>query len=140
MAINLTDDDAPVSDINVTPMVDVMLVLLIIFMITAPMLSQGVKVNLPQAATAPMSEDQEQLVLTMTGERRFFLGKVEIPAAELASRLQANERLKKEGALHLSADKGLAYGEVMEVMAILQAAGIKRLGMVTDPRGQQRDR
>ena len=135
MAINLSDDDAPVSDINVTPMVDVMLVLLIIFMITAPMLMQGVKVNLPQTASAPIAEEKEQLVLTMTADKRFFLGKVEIPAAVLAEKLQANERIRQGGALHLHADKALGYGEVMEVMSILQGAGIKQLGMVTDPLG-----
>ena len=136
MAINITDDDAPVSEINVTPMVDVMLVLLIIFMITAPMLMQGVKVNLPQTASAPLADAKEQLILTMTAEKRFFLGKVEIPAAVLAEKLQANERIRQEGSLHLHADKALGYGEVMEVMAILQGAGIKQLGMVTDPLGK----
>jgi len=127
--------DGPVSEINVTPMVDIMLVLLIIFMITAPMMSQGVEVELPQTVAAPMEDDSERLILTMTKEGRFYLGKAEIPEPDLERRLTANVKLKASGALLLHADHHLGYGEVVAVMARLRAAGVKSLGMVTDPLG-----
>ena len=103
-------------------------------MITAPMLMQGVKVNLPQTASAPIAEEKEQLVLTMTADKRFFWEEVEIPAAVLAEKLQANERIRQRSPIHLHADKALGYGEVMESDVHPPArAGIKQLGMVCDP-------
>jgi len=121
------------SDINITPMVDVMLVLLIIFMITAPMLGRGVELDLPKAKAQPMEVDQSKLVMTIDAERRVFLGKTEIPHAKLEDALANNARLRREGELYLQADAGVPYGFVVQVMAIIKKAGIPKLGMITDP-------
>jgi biopolymer transport protein TolR len=121
------------SDINVTPLVDVMLVLLIIFMVTTPLMEQGVKVDLPKTRGEVMSSNEQKLVLTVTKERRVFLGKTEIPREELAAKLKSNERVRKEREVYLHADRSLPYGEVVDVMAALKTAGVEALGMVTDP-------
>ena len=121
------------SEINITPMVDVMLVLLIIFMITAPMIGRGVELDLPKAKAEPMDVDQSKLVMTIDAQRRVFLGKTEIPHAKLEDALASNARLKREGELYLQADAGVPYGFVVQVMAIIKKAGIPKLGMITDP-------
>ena len=121
------------SDINVTPLVDVMLVLLIIFMVTAPLIQSGVKVDLPRASAQQMEHSEEKLVLTITRDRRVFLGTTEIPPAELEAKLSTNARLKKDKELYLHADRSLPYGQVVEVMAVARRAGVESLGMITDP-------
>lgn len=123
----------PLSEINVTPMVDVVLVLLIIFMVAAPMIQQGVPVELPQARAQALDSDQDRAVLTLTKERRIFLGEAEIPYAELASKLTGNLKLQADKQLYLHADRTLDYGFVVDVMGALSVAGITNLGMVTDP-------
>ena len=125
----------PVSDINVTPLVDVMLVLLIIFMVTAPLIEQGVKVELPKTKAPSIDSNQAKLVLAVTKERKVFLGETEIAYAELKEKLGANERVKKEREVYLHADRSLPYGYVVDIMAILKEAGVENLGMVTDPNG-----
>jgi biopolymer transport protein TolR len=124
---------SPMSDINITPMVDVMLVLLIIFMVTAPMLNKGVEINLPKAKAEPMEVDKSKLVMIIDAERRVFLGETEIPHAKLEDALGNNARLKREGELYLQADASVPYGFVVQVMAIIKKAGIPKLGMITDP-------
>ena len=121
------------ADINVTPMVDVMLVLLIIFMVTAPLIQQGVPVQLPQTRAQALEVQENQAVLTLTRERRVFLGKVEIPFAELRQKLDGNMKLQHDRQLYLHADRDLAYGVVVDVMAIMRDAGVENLGLVTDP-------
>jgi len=121
------------SEINVTPLVDVMLVLLIIFMITAPMMGRGVELDLPQAQAQAMEVDESKLVMTIDADRRVLLGETEVPHARLEAALLANERLQREGELYLKADKDIPYGFVVQVMAIIKQAGIPKLGMVTDP-------
>jgi biopolymer transport protein TolR len=121
------------SDINVTPLVDVMLVLLIIFMITAPMIGRGVELDLPKAKAQAMEVDESKLVMTIDGERRVFLGESEVPHARLEEALSSNVRLQREGELYLKADKDIPYGFVVQVMAIIKKAGIPKLGMITDP-------
>jgi biopolymer transport protein TolR len=121
------------SDINVTPLVDVMLVLLIIFMITAPMIGRGVELDLPKAKAQAMEVDESKLVMTIDGERRVFLGESEVPHARLEEALSTNVRLQREGELYLKADKDIPYGFVVQVMAIIKQAGIPKLGMITDP-------
>ena len=123
----------PMADINVTPMVDVMLVLLIIFMVTAPLIQQGVPVQLPQTRAQALEVQENQAVLTLTRERRVFLGKVEIPFAELRQKLDGNMKLQHDRQLYLHADRDLAYGVVVDVMAIMRDAGVENLGLVTDP-------
>ena len=121
------------SDINVTPMVDVMLVLLIIFMVTAPLLQQGVAVELPQTKAPTLDVNPDLVVLTVTKDHRIFLGKTEIAYAELADKMSANIKLRKDKEIYLHADRGLDYGYVVDIMAIMKDAGVENLGMVTDP-------
>jgi biopolymer transport protein TolR len=125
----------PVSDINVTPLVDVMLVLLVIFMVTAPLIEQGVKVDLPKTKAPSLDKDQSKLVMAVTKDRRIFIGETEIPYAQLKDKLGTNERLKREKELYLHADRTLPYGYVVDIMAIIKEAGVENLGMVTDPTG-----
>ena len=133
MAFSSQPGSTSISDINVTPMVDVMLVLLIIFMVTAPLLEQGVKVDLPQTKSAAMDSKEQKLVLTMTVDNKFFIGKTEVKREDLAVVLKTNAKLQKERELYLHADQKLPYGEVVTVMALLKEAGVDALGMVTDP-------
>ena len=121
------------TDINVTPLVDVMLVLLIIFMVTAPLIQSGVKVDLPRASAQQMEHQEEKLVLTITRDRRVFLGNTEIPGADLERRLSSNARIQKEKELYLHADRSLPYGQVVEIMAVARRAGVESLGMITEP-------
>jgi biopolymer transport protein TolR len=120
------------SEINVTPLVDVMLVLLIIFMITAPMMGRGVELDLPKAKAQAMEVDESKLVMTIDAERRVFLGESEVPHARLEEALLANARLQREGELYLKADQSIPYGFVVQVMAIIKKAGVPKLGMITD--------
>ena len=126
------------TDINVTPLVDVMLVLLIIFMVTAPLMQSGVKVDLPRASAQQMEHSEQKLVLTITKDRRVLLGEAEIPFAELEKKLAANARLQKDKELYLHADRSLPYGQVVEVMAIARRAGVESLGMITEPERELR--
>ena len=121
------------SEINVTPMVDVMLVLLIIFMVTAPLIQKGVKVDLPEAKAAPVESNEKKLVLSVDAKSRVFLGDVEIPLDDLEEKLKANAKAQADKEIYLHADKTLPYGVVVEVMAAAQRAGIGNLGMITDP-------
>ncbi|MDJ0763072.1 MAG: protein TolR [Myxococcota bacterium] len=125
------------SEINITPFVDVMLVLLIIFMVTAPMLSKGVEIDLPKAKAQPMEVDESKLLMVIDAERRVYLGETEIPHARLEEALVNNVRLQREGELYLKADRNIPYGFVVQVMAIIKRAGIPKLGMVTDPIDEQ---
>jgi biopolymer transport protein TolR len=125
--------NAPMSEINITPFVDVMLVLLIIFMVTAPMISKGVEIDLPKAKAEPMEVDESKLVMTIDAKRNVFLGETQIPHAKLEGVLVNNVRLQREGELYLEADRSIPYGFVVQVMAIVKRAGIPKLGMVTDP-------
>jgi biopolymer transport protein TolR len=121
------------SEINVTPMVDVMLVLLIIFMVTAPLIQQGVKVNLPEAKAAPVEASEKKLVLSIDAGRRVFIGDAEVELDELEKKLAANAKAQADKEIYLHADRDVPYGVVVEVMASAQRAGITNVGMITDP-------
>jgi len=121
------------AEINVTPFVDVMLVLLIIFMVTAPMMMQGVDVNLPQTETQAISSEEERLVISITAKREIFLNEYKISLDSLQRKLQAIFQNRSDRAVFLRADQNLPYGFVVEVMAAVRQSGIKRLGMVTEP-------
>jgi biopolymer transport protein TolR len=123
------------AEINVTPMVDVMLVLLIIFMVTTPLIQQGVKVNLPTTKAAPVEASDKKLVLTIDTSKKVFIGEVEIRFDELEEKLRTNAKLQAEKELYLHADRDLPYGVVVDVMAIAQRAGVTNVGMITDPMG-----
>ncbi len=133
-----------ISEINVTPLVDVMLVLLIIFMVTAPLITQGVPVDLPSSSAQSLSGTDKKLVLTITRDKKIYIGTNEdapIPLQELEERLKTNARLQDDKELYLHADRSLDYGLVVDVMAKIKRAGVTKLGMVTDPvQGNQRGR
>ncbi len=121
------------SEINVTPLVDVMLVLMIIFMVTAPMIQQGLTVDLPEASAPAMPANEETMIITVTKERRVLVGDADIPYAQLREKLVGNRKLQKEQEVYLHADRTLPYGFIVDVMAVLKEAGVQNLGMVTDP-------
>ena len=121
------------SEINVTPMVDVMLVLLIIFMVTAPLIQQGVKVNLPEAKAAPVEASDKKLVLSIDMQRRVYIGEAEVALNELEKKLATNTKAQADKEVYLHADRDVPYGVVVDVMAAAQRAGITNVGMITDP-------
>ncbi len=121
------------SDINVTPMVDVMLVLLVVFMITAPLLTVGVPVDLPRTAASRVVGQDEPLVISVDAENKLFLQDTEITLAQLAPRLKAITENKRDTRIFLRADRTIAYGQVMEVMGTLNLAGFNRVALITRP-------
>jgi biopolymer transport protein TolR len=121
------------SDINIVPLVDVMLVLLIIFMVTAPMLTQGVDVNLPQANAKALRSDEERLVITVDANSRIFVGKQPMKFNQLSSALQAIVERRTDRQVYFRADRTVPYGFVVKVIAEIRNAGIEKLGMVTEP-------
>ena len=134
------DNDGPIAAINVTPLVDVMLVLLVIFMVTAPMMQQGVEVDLPKATTAPLRGSTEQIVISLDKGGSVFLGagnKVEL--AELADKVKAifANKPENERKIYIKGDSSLGYGRIMDVMAALHAGGITQIGLVSaSPEGK----
>jgi biopolymer transport protein TolR len=127
------DDRRVMAEINVTPLVDVMLVLLVIFMVTAPMMQQGVQVNLPKANTKAMTPMEETVVVSVDKNGKVFINKDEIPATALRGQLSSMFAAREKKEVFLKADAGVPYGEVVKAMADIKGAGIERLGMVTEP-------
>jgi biopolymer transport protein TolR len=122
------------SEINVVPYIDVMLVLLVIFMITAPLLSQGVKVDLPRAAAQPVeSQDQETLVVTVDRQGNYFLDDRRISSEELRRKVAAILRLRPKTPVLIRGDRQADYGEVVKAMTLLQSAGAPSVGLLTEP-------
>jgi len=121
------------AEINVTPLVDVVLVLLIIFMVTAPMLQMGIDVNLPRVKSKSVDISEEKLVLTINGAKEIFINKTKIPATDLRAKLESifTTRIDKE--IFMRADKNVPYGFVVEVMSEIRKAGVDKLGMITEP-------
>jgi biopolymer transport protein ExbD len=135
MAMNLGGGGGVKSDINVTPLVDVMLVLLIIMMIVAPLLQQGVAVTLPVATnTSEKPETQEQTVVAITADKRFFVNAVQVQQQDLGKRIMDLLEEKKEKIVIIKADEDVEYGAVMEAMDTLRAAGIEDMGLITETR------
>ena len=121
------------SDLNVTPLVDVMLVILIIFMVTAPMLIQGVEVNLPQTTTRHIKTREDPLILTINRKKEIFLEKHRIELNGLEQKIKKIFENRREKEILLKADKDVPYGFVIKVIAGVKQAGIDKLGMVTEP-------
>ena len=135
MAMNLGGGGGVKSDINVTPLVDVMLVLLIIMMIVAPLLQQGVAVTLPVATnTSEKPETQEQTVVAITADKRYFVNAVQVQQQDLGRRIMDLLEEKKEKIVIIKADVDVEYGAVMEAMDTLRAAGIEDMGLITETR------
>ena len=123
----------PMSEINVTPFVDVMLVLLIIFMVTAPMMLQGIDVDLPETTTQPIRVQDEPLVLTVKKTGQYYLGRLEVPPDQLQAKLEAIFEGRDHKEIFLRADKEAAYQLVVTALAAAREAGASKLGMVTEP-------
>lgn len=122
------------SEINVTPLVDVMLVLLIIFMVTTPMMQQGIDIELPETASSGVPTAEEPFVLVIKKSRKLFVGDQAIPQDELGTRLKAIFEKRHNKQIYLQADKAVDYGFVAETMADIRAAGIYSIGLVTLPK------
>ena len=128
------DKDAePMGEINVTPLVDVMLVLLIIFMVTAPMLTQGVNVDLPDAKSPPMQQNVEPLVVTVRADGSIFLQKYDVQLDQLAPRITAMLQEKPGLPVFIRGDAKTPYENIAQVMSLLESSGIKKVGLVTEP-------
>jgi biopolymer transport protein TolR len=121
------------SEINVTPFVDVMLVLLIIFMVTAPLLQQGIDVDLPETTTQPIRVRDEPLILTVEADGSYHLGRTAVPEGELVAKLESIFDARGSKELFLRADRKAAYGVVVKAMAAARQAGSTQLGIVTEP-------
>lgn len=127
----------PMSEINVTPMVDVMLVLLIVFMVAAPLLTVGVPVNLPKAGAQSLKADEEPLAITVNAAGKIFIEETEIAIAALVPRLKAIAGAGFEQRIYVRGDKDVAYGRVADVVARINAAGYARVALVTErPKGR----
>ena len=122
----------PMSEINVTPFVDVMLVLLIVFMVSAPLLTVGVPIELPKTSASALESDKEPLTVSVNAQGQVFLQDTEIPIDELVAKLTAIAEQGTQERVFVRADRGVGYGEVMRVMGRLNKAGFSRIGLVTD--------
>jgi biopolymer transport protein TolR len=126
-------ENKPMAEINVTPLVDVMLVLLIIFMVTAPLLQMGIDVNLPRVKSKSIDVAEEKLVLTITPAKEIFINKNRIPFGDLRTKLESIFESRTDREIFMRADKAIPYGFVVEVMSEVRKAGVDKLGMITEP-------
>src|SRR5579863_2012598 len=142
MAISQSRDNGrgrhrPMADINVTPLVDVTLVLLVVFMVTAPLLTVGVPVDLPQTAAPPINEPKEPTVITVNKEGEIFIQDSSVPIDSLVAKLQAITGSNPDAVLYVRGDKDINYGKVLEVMSLISNAGFRKVSLVAEaPKGQ----
>ncbi|MBN2686643.1 MAG: biopolymer transporter ExbD [Deltaproteobacteria bacterium] len=129
-------DKKLVSEINVTPLVDVVLVLLIIFMVTAPMLQMGISVNLPRVQAKSMDVSEEKLVLTVNNDKEIFINKYKTTIADLKPKLESIFASRIDREIFMRADEKVPYGFVIQVMSEVRKAGVDKLGMITEPPGK----
>jgi biopolymer transport protein TolR len=127
-----------IADINVTPLVDVMLVLLIIFMVTAPILQQGVGIDLPKVAAAPLASGDDQLVVNIAKTGQVYLNDTPYSLGQLTEKLRAIGPARRERPIYVRADQAVSYGQVMRAMAAVREAGLVRVGLVTEPPPERR--
>ena len=123
----------PMSEINVTPFVDVMLVLLIVFMVAAPLLTVGVAVDLPETAAQPIQDQGEPLTVTVAGDGVIYVQDTVVTLDELTPRLEAIATAGYDQRIYIRGDQARAYGEIVQVMGQINAAGFRRIALVTDP-------
>ena len=121
------------SEINVTPFVDVMLVLLIIFMVTAPMMIQGLNVDLPEATAKPLDSEKEHLIISINKDQQVYINDFEVTVEFLREKLLKVLQGRTDRDVYLKADKNIPYGIVVQVMAEIKGAGVEQLGMITEP-------
>jgi len=125
--------DKPFSEINITPMVDVMLVLLVIFMVAAPMMTTGVSVELPKTNAAPIPGQDEPLMIAIKADGKIYLQNVEIKLKDLQAKLKAITGEKKDTRIFIRGDKSVDYGQVMQAVSEINAAGFGKVALLTDP-------
>lgn len=123
----------PVSDINVTPFIDIMLVLLLVFMITAPLLTSGVNVNLPQTKAAPLTVQDTPIVITLTADRRVYIQNMPVDIQNVVPKLEAITNRNRDTTLFIRADSAISYGHVMGVMGLINSAGFSKVALVSTP-------
>jgi len=128
------------SDINVTPFVDVMLVLLIIFMVTAPMMMEGVNVSLPEATSKPLVSEKKPLIVNIDSDNSIFINDFKVTVDGLGEKLNKILNGRKDREVYLKADKDISYGMVVRVMSEIKGAGVEKLGMVTIPLSDKRNK
>ena len=128
-----TNRQAPMSDINMTPLIDVMLVLLVIFMITAPLMSSSLKLDLPKAEGAQPNDAPQFISVALDPQGKLFVGDEALDAPAFAARVAATARKNPRTEVQLRADKSVPYGRVAEVIGVVQKAGLTRIGFVTEP-------
>ena len=138
MAVKLSNNVAgqlhgPVSDINVTPLVDVMLVLLIVFMVAAPLMASGVKVDLPTSNAKPLKEEKLPIAISLTGEGKIYIDKNEVSKTTLVAALKQATAGDLERRINIRGDKTLAYGKVIETMGQINDAGFSKIALVSEP-------
>jgi len=132
MAFVTQEEDGELSDINITPLVDVMLVLLVAFVITIPVLTNAVHVNLPKTVSTTPPEEQKAVTVTVDGEGKVFLNNTEVSRANLEQQLLGLKSANPDLSLHLRADERVPYGPVAKVMAAIEHAGVARVAILTD--------
>lgn len=126
----------PMSEINVTPLVDVMLVLLVVFMVAAPLLTVGVPVDLPQTQAPPITDPEEPLVISINNEGHIFVQDTDVPTDALVPRLQAITGANPDALVYVRADKSIDYGRVLEIMSLISAAGFRKVSLIAQsPKG-----
>lgn len=128
-----TNGDRLMSDINVTPFVDVMLVLLVIFMVTAPMMMQGVDVSLPETTSQPLAAKKENLIITINKKNEIYINTYQVSIDFLQEKLKKILEGRADREVYLRADREISYGFVVRVMSEIKAGGVEKLGMVTEP-------
>jgi biopolymer transport protein TolR len=128
----------PMADINVTPLVDVMLVLLIVFMVAAPLLTVGVPVDLPQTQAPAINEQKEPLVITVNAEGKIYLQETEVANEQLVPRLQAITQNNPTASIYVRGDRAINYGRVLEVMGQVSAAGFSKVSLIAEMPGERR--
>lgn len=124
------------AELNITPMVDIVFVLLIIFMVAAPMIEQGVDLDLPNTETVPIESPKDKFIIRVVEgrkENQIYIGKIQIPIEELEVKLKTNEKLKQQKEVFLHASQDLKYGFVVRIMAIIKKAGVPSISLVTEP-------
>ncbi|MBX8554430.1 biopolymer transporter ExbD [Pseudomonas cichorii] len=131
MAFSTQDNDEVLSEINVTPLVDVMLVLLVVFIVTAPLLTNSIPINLPKTEAVAPAEQKDPLVVSIDGQGKVFINKDEIQANLLETNLQAAKAKDAQVRVQLQADNDVNYGEVARAMASIERAGITKLSVIT---------
>jgi biopolymer transport protein ExbD len=140
MAFGTQDDtDDVMNEINMTPMVDIMLVLLIIFIITVPVMKHSVNIDLPRASNQAQNIKPETLRLSVDAQGRYFMNEVQMADADLVPRLQTAASQNPQPELHIRGDKAVRYERVAEAMAAAQQAGLRKIGFITEPKSESRN-